>query len=204
YVLVDDKPRILAAVKEAWRDRVTTVLPRQGQFARDAKAYPPADLTVERIGDLLGHDLRELLSPEVAASTRAVPDRQWQAASSRRAARRSDPLPCRTASTSASSRDTPPAWSCCCSTRQTTREPPAWSASIPRPTARTTTGTSSFPACDPDSSTPTGPRVPSIRRAACASIPARSSSIPTAAASWFPTPTIAAPRASRATTRARR
>jgi FMN phosphatase YigB (HAD superfamily) len=58
YVLVDDKPRILA-------DRVTTIFPRQGQYARDAKAYRPADLTVERIGDLLTHDLPEFLSPEV-------------------------------------------------------------------------------------------------------------------------------------------
>ena len=65
YVLVDDKPRILAAVKEAWGERVTTIFPRQGQYARDAKAYRPADLTVERIGDLLTHDLSELLSPEV-------------------------------------------------------------------------------------------------------------------------------------------
>ena len=65
YVLVDDKPRILAAVKDAWGDRVTTIFPRQGQYAHDAKAYRPADLTVERIGDLLTHDLRELLSPEV-------------------------------------------------------------------------------------------------------------------------------------------
>src|SRR3989442_1048281 len=48
YVLVDDKPRILAAVKEAWGDRVTTIFPRQGQYARDAKAYRPADLTIER------------------------------------------------------------------------------------------------------------------------------------------------------------
>ena len=38
YVLVDDKPRILAAVKEAWGDRVTTVFPRQGRYARDTKA----------------------------------------------------------------------------------------------------------------------------------------------------------------------
>ena len=65
YVLVDDKPRILAAVKEAWGERVTMIFPRQGQYARDAKAYRPADLTVERIGDLLTHDLSELLSPEV-------------------------------------------------------------------------------------------------------------------------------------------
>jgi len=65
YVLVDDKPRILAAVKEAWGERVTTIFPRQGQCARDAKAYRPADVTVECIGDLLTHDLSELLSPEV-------------------------------------------------------------------------------------------------------------------------------------------
>ena len=66
YVVVDDKPRILAALKEAWGERVTTVLPRQGQYARDAKAYRPADLTVERIGDLLTHNLPELLSLEVS------------------------------------------------------------------------------------------------------------------------------------------
>jgi FMN phosphatase YigB (HAD superfamily) len=59
YVLVDDKPRILAAVKKVWGDRVTTVLPRQGQFAHaaDAASYrPAADLTVERISDLLAYD----------------------------------------------------------------------------------------------------------------------------------------------------
>jgi hypothetical protein len=65
YVLVDDKPRILTAVKRAWGDRVTTIFPRQGQYARDAKTYPPADLTVERIGDLVTHDVSELLSLEV-------------------------------------------------------------------------------------------------------------------------------------------
>jgi FMN phosphatase YigB (HAD superfamily) len=65
YVLVDDKPRILAAVKKAWGDRVTTIFPRQGQYARDAKTYPPADLTVERIGDLVTHDFSELPSLEV-------------------------------------------------------------------------------------------------------------------------------------------
>jgi FMN phosphatase YigB (HAD superfamily) len=65
YVLVDDKPRILAAVKEIWGDRVTTIFPRQGQYARDADAYRPADVTVQRIGDLLTHDFAELWSPEV-------------------------------------------------------------------------------------------------------------------------------------------
>jgi FMN phosphatase YigB (HAD superfamily) len=65
YVLIDDKPRILAAVKEAWGDRVTTVFPRQGQYARDAQSFRPADVTVERIGDLLTHDFSGLLLPEV-------------------------------------------------------------------------------------------------------------------------------------------
>jgi FMN phosphatase YigB (HAD superfamily) len=64
YVLVDDKPRILAAVKKAWGDRVTTILPRQGQFARapDAASYPTADLTIERIGDLVDYDFPALLA----------------------------------------------------------------------------------------------------------------------------------------------
>jgi FMN phosphatase YigB (HAD superfamily) len=64
YVLVDDKPRILAAVKEVWGDRVTTILPRQGQFAHapDAASYPAADLTIERIGDLVAYDLPALLA----------------------------------------------------------------------------------------------------------------------------------------------
>jgi FMN phosphatase YigB (HAD superfamily) len=51
YVLVDDKPRILAAVKEHWGSRVTTVLPAQGQFA--AAGGPPADITVARLADIL-------------------------------------------------------------------------------------------------------------------------------------------------------
>ncbi len=53
YVLVDDKPRILAAAKAYWGERVTTVLPLQGQFAL-AEAGATADITLDRIGDLLG------------------------------------------------------------------------------------------------------------------------------------------------------
>ena len=56
YVLVDDKLRILAAVKEHWRERVTTVLPLQGQFANDADvvaSYPAADVTIAAIAELL-------------------------------------------------------------------------------------------------------------------------------------------------------
>jgi FMN phosphatase YigB (HAD superfamily) len=63
YVLVDDKLRILTAAKKVWGARVTTVLPRQGQYALDAKVIsdlPPADLTIERIGDLLDYDLARL------------------------------------------------------------------------------------------------------------------------------------------------
>ncbi len=64
YVLVDDKLRILTAVKEAWGERVTTVFPRQGHYAHDPQilaTYPPADVTIDRIGDLLGRGLRELI-----------------------------------------------------------------------------------------------------------------------------------------------
>lgn len=65
YVMVDDKLRLLTAVKAAWRERVTTVFPRQGHYAHDPKilvAYPPADVTVDRIGDLLVYDLDALLA----------------------------------------------------------------------------------------------------------------------------------------------
>jgi FMN phosphatase YigB (HAD superfamily) len=65
YVLVDDKLRILTAVKQAWERRVTTVFPRQGHYAHDPEVlatYPPANLTVERIGDLLAYDLPALLA----------------------------------------------------------------------------------------------------------------------------------------------
>jgi FMN phosphatase YigB (HAD superfamily) len=64
YVMVDDKLRILAAMKKIWRDRLTSVFPRQGHYALDAKAiasYPPADITVERIGELVNYDLPALL-----------------------------------------------------------------------------------------------------------------------------------------------
>ena len=63
YVLVDDKLRILAAVKAVWGSRVTTVFPRQGHYALDPEAvakYPAADLTVERIGGLLDVDFGRL------------------------------------------------------------------------------------------------------------------------------------------------
>jgi FMN phosphatase YigB (HAD superfamily) len=55
YVMIDDKIRILTAMKATWGARLTTVFVRQGHYALDAELvaqYPPADVTIERIGDL--------------------------------------------------------------------------------------------------------------------------------------------------------
>ena len=60
YVMVDDKLRILSAIKTAWGERVTTVFARQGHYADDpqnAVRYPAADLSIGRIGELMRHDL---------------------------------------------------------------------------------------------------------------------------------------------------
>ncbi len=73
YVLVDDKLRILAAVKDSWGERVTTVFPRQGHYAHDPEVvatYPAADLTIERIGELLDYDLATLLAASRPPGTR--------------------------------------------------------------------------------------------------------------------------------------
>jgi FMN phosphatase YigB (HAD superfamily) len=74
YVLIDDKPRLLETVKARWMERVTTVLVRQGAFALDpqAAACAPADVTVERIGDLLGYEPAGLLPPHALASPRTT------------------------------------------------------------------------------------------------------------------------------------
>ena len=68
YVFVDDKPRLCAAIKAHWGARVTTVFPRQGHYAHDAAElakYPPPDVTIARIGELLEWDL-----PRLRAATR--------------------------------------------------------------------------------------------------------------------------------------
>lgn len=65
YVLVDDKLRILTAIKKVWGQKLTTVFPRQGHYAADPEAmakYPPADITIDRIGDLVKYDLTALLA----------------------------------------------------------------------------------------------------------------------------------------------
>jgi FMN phosphatase YigB (HAD superfamily) len=64
YVMVDDKLRLLTAMKVIWKERLTTIFPRQGHYALDAVAIgalPAADLTVERIGELADLDLENLI-----------------------------------------------------------------------------------------------------------------------------------------------
>jgi FMN phosphatase YigB (HAD superfamily) len=64
YVLIDDKLRILTAVKKIWGERVTTVFPKQGHYAFDPKILtecPPADIELTRIGDLLNCDMAAVL-----------------------------------------------------------------------------------------------------------------------------------------------
>ena len=65
YVMVDDKVRILAAIKQHWGARVTTVFPRQGHYAHDAALvaqYPKPDITIERIGELQKYSLNQILA----------------------------------------------------------------------------------------------------------------------------------------------
>ena len=65
YVLIDDKLRILTAVKKVWGATVTTVFPKQGHYAHDPQilaSLPPADVGVERIGDLLNLEREAFLS----------------------------------------------------------------------------------------------------------------------------------------------
>ena len=60
YVMIDDKLRILTAIKNSWGKRVTTVFVRQGHYALDAAAvasYPAPDRSVDRIADLLNYEL---------------------------------------------------------------------------------------------------------------------------------------------------
>ena len=64
YVMVDDKLRILTAMKRIWGDQLTTVFPQQGKYALDPQviaSYPPADITIARIGELVNYDLGALL-----------------------------------------------------------------------------------------------------------------------------------------------
>ena len=72
YVLVDDKVRILAAIKERWGERLTTVFPRQGHYAKgpEVERYPAPDLTIDRIADLTSYDMPALLDAARRKGTR--------------------------------------------------------------------------------------------------------------------------------------
>jgi FMN phosphatase YigB (HAD superfamily) len=75
YVLIDDKLRILTAIKKALGRSVTTVFPRQGHYATDAKAlanYPAADISIGRIGELVDFSLQDFLGATDAADGRAA------------------------------------------------------------------------------------------------------------------------------------
>ena len=71
YVMVDDKLRILTAMKKVWGERLTTIWPRQGQYAFDPEViatYPPPDLTIDRIGELVNYKLSALVDAVKADS----------------------------------------------------------------------------------------------------------------------------------------
>jgi hypothetical protein len=72
YVLIDDKVRILTAVKRTWGKRLTTIFPRQGHYAHDplVATFPAPDVTIERIGDLLNYDLTALCSRASVSSAK--------------------------------------------------------------------------------------------------------------------------------------
>ena len=62
YVMIDDKLRILDAMKKIWGKRVTTVFPKQGHYATDPEIlaqYPHGDIQLDRIADLVNHDLSQ-------------------------------------------------------------------------------------------------------------------------------------------------
>ena len=64
YVLVDDKIRVLTAIKNVWGSKVTTVFPMQGHYAFDeieVSKYPPADISIDRIGDMLHLEIEQLI-----------------------------------------------------------------------------------------------------------------------------------------------
>jgi FMN phosphatase YigB (HAD superfamily) len=72
YVLIDDKLRILDAVKKIWCERVTTVFPKQGHYAFDPDIlaeYPPADIELPRIGALVDCELSAFLRNRAASRT---------------------------------------------------------------------------------------------------------------------------------------
>lgn len=72
YVMVDDKLRVLAAMKAVWQERLTTIFPRQGHYALDSTltaSQPAADITIGQIGELTGFDPRSLIRQHANEAT---------------------------------------------------------------------------------------------------------------------------------------
>ena len=72
YVMIDDKLRILNAMKQVWGERVTSVFPRQGHYAHDPQIladYPPADIQLDHLRDLTNYALTAFVTP-VSATKR--------------------------------------------------------------------------------------------------------------------------------------
>jgi hypothetical protein len=65
YAVVDDKPRILAAMKAAMGPQLTSVMVCQGKYANDPSHhdFPEPDITIEGIGGLLDLNAGQLGSP---------------------------------------------------------------------------------------------------------------------------------------------
>lgn len=79
YVVIEDKLRLLAAIKKTWGHRVTTVFVRQGHYAMDPKVlatYPAADVSLDRIGDLLRFDLAQLAGADSVMRRRRMQRRR--------------------------------------------------------------------------------------------------------------------------------
>lgn len=69
YVMIDDKPQLLSAMKRALGEKLTTVFVRQGHYAAqstDTLIDPPPDLQIERIGDVFDHQLADFLAASPA------------------------------------------------------------------------------------------------------------------------------------------
>jgi hypothetical protein len=61
--MIDDKLRILDAMKKIWGERVTTVFPQQGHYATDPAIlaqYPHGEIQLKQIADLVHHDLADV------------------------------------------------------------------------------------------------------------------------------------------------
>ena len=65
YVMVEDKVRILEALKSHWKSKVTTIFVRQGHYALDAASvarYPRADMIFDRIGNLTDVSVEQIIA----------------------------------------------------------------------------------------------------------------------------------------------